>query len=238
MAEITIEIGENGEIGTLPDPIQKFLNKRIDEAYQKGADKSEKALKSLIVDPKEIERLKAIEKDFEDQRIALLERDKNYEEAQKMRDKRHQDELEQERKAHQKTKVKVRESVQAKIRAAAVEAGARSESLDELERLVGADIDFDDDLNPFIKGADGQPLEKDGKRIDIDGYVRDYLDKKPHHKAVVAKGGKAPGGAAMRGQPVRPLTGRDAIVAAVDEGDTSKATVNAFIGEVLLRRGA
>jgi hypothetical protein len=235
VAEVTIEIDDKGEIGTLPEPLQKFLDKRINEAYQKGADKSEKALKSLIVDPKEIERLKAVEKDFEDQRIALLERDKNYEEAQKMRDKRHQDELEAERKAHGKTKTKVREFVAVKIRAAAVEAGARSESLDELERLIGADIDLDADLNPFVKDAEGKPLEKDGKQVDIEGYVQAYLDKKPHHKAAPsAKGGKAQGGAAMRGQPAAPANAKEAAFQRAADAPTAK-NINDVIGQILPR---
>lgn len=201
MATVEIEIGENGEIGTLPEQVQKFFDKRINEAYQKGADKSEKALKSLIVDPKEIERLRTIEKEAEEQRIALLERDKNYEEAQKIRDKRHQAELDAERQSHGKTKTKIRELVGKSVRAAAVEAGARAESLDELERLIGADVDFDEDWNPFIKDKDGKPLaDAKGEKVSVEGYVADYLERKPHHKAAPpVKGGKAPGGASLRG---------------------------------------
>jgi hypothetical protein len=240
MAKIEIEIGDDGAIGTLPEPLQKFVDKRIDEAYQKGADKAEKRLSPLTVDPKELERLRTIAKEAEDAKIALLERDKNYEEAQKIRDKRHQDELDAERQSHGKTKTKIRELVGTSIRAAAVEAGARSESLDELERLIGADVDLDGDLNIFVKGADGQPLVNDkGEKVTLEGYVQSYLDKKPHHKAgTPAKGGKAPGGAALRGAPARPPSGADALRQAIDDGTADRSTAKAFVGNVLLKRGA
>lgn len=240
MAIVEIEVGENGEIGTLPEPLQKFLNKQIDQAYQKGADKAEKRLGALAVDPKELERLRTIEKEAEDTRLQLAERDKDWKTAQEIRDKRHADELEKERLAHGKTKTKVRELVGKSIRAAAVEAGARAESLDELERLIGADVDLDADLNPFIKGADGTPLTTDkGEAVTLEGYVSDYLAKKPHHKAgTPVKGGKAPGGAAMRGSPVRPPNSTDALRQALDEGTADRRTARDFLGAVVLKRGA
>ena len=234
MATVEIEIGENGEIGTLPEPIQKFFDKRLNEQYQKGADKAEARFKGLIVDPKEIERLRTIEKEAEDTKIALLERDKNYEEAQKIRDKRHQDELAKERELHGKTKTRIREFAHKSIRAAAVEAGARVESLDELERLIGAEVDFDDDMQIFVKGADGQPLADDkGARVSVEGYVAAYLEKKPHHKAATpVKGGKAPGGAAFRGQPQTPTTEKDKARLRMQEEATPQNT-NAFIDQIV-----
>jgi hypothetical protein len=235
--KIEFEIGDDGAIGTLPEPVQKFFDKKIDEAFQKGADKAEKRFSTLIVDPKELEDLRTKAKKLEDAELAIAERDKDWKTAQEIRDKRHQDELTREREAHGKTKIKVREFVGKSIRAAAVEAGARAESLDELERLIGADVDLDDDLEPFIKGKDGQPLANDkGEKVTLEGYVTDYLAKKPHHKAASsAKGGKAPGGATMRGASTT-LTGADAIRAALDEAPDAK-TQTAFIRNVL-RKGA
>ncbi len=235
MATVEIEIGENGEIGKLPEDIQKFLDKRINDAYQKGADKAEARFKSLIVDPKEIERLRTVEKEAEDQRIALLERDKKYEEAQQIRDKRHNDALKAEQDAHGKTKTKIRELVGKSVRAAAVEAGARAESLDELERLIGADVDLDDELNPFIKGKDGNALaDKDGNRIGIEGYVADYLERKPHHKAAPpAKGGKAPGGASLRG-PTPPTNELDRLRQRAED-EPSPETARALAGSIRQR---
>jgi hypothetical protein len=235
MATVEIEIGDNGEIGTLPDPLQKFFDKKLNEQYQKGADKAEKRFQSLIVDPKELEELRTKAKQLEDATLAIAERDKDWKTAQEIRDKRHADELQSERQAHTKTRGKVREFIGKTIRGAAVEAGARSESLDELERLIGADVDLDDELNPFVKGADGKPLQNDkGESVTLEGYVAAYLDKKPHHKATPqAKGGRAPGGAAMKGTPVKTPTGKDALRAALDSGEADPATARAFLSTIL-----
>jgi hypothetical protein len=213
---VEIEISDSGEIGQLPDMLQKFLDKRIDESYQKGANKAEKAFKTLIVDPKEVETLRSKAKELDDLQLSIAERDKNYEAAQQ-----------------------IRESVGKTIRAAAVEAGARAESLDELERLIGADVDFDDKLDAFVKGPDGNPLATDtGEPMSLEGYVKGYLDKKPHHKAgIPAKGGNAPGGATHRGAPPKPPTGADALRQALDSGAVDPATTKAYIGNVLMRRG-
>lgn len=235
MATVEIELGENGEIGKLPDVLQKFFDKRIDEAYQKGADKAEKRLSPLAVDPKELEGLRSKAKDLEDLQLQIAERDKNYEEAQKIRDKRHIDELKKEQDAHALTRKRVREFANKAIRSAAVEAGARAESLDELERLIGADVDFDQDMSPFIKGPDGNPLEKDGVKVEIEGYVREYLERKPHHKAAPpAKGGQAPGGRTLRGGT--PLSDKEAWRQKLEEDDSEQNQV-AFVGRVLRGRG-
>jgi hypothetical protein len=97
----------------------------------------------------------------------------------------------------------VRDSVAKTIRAAAATHGARAESLDELERLLAVDVDLDDDLQEFVKGADGKPRTDDkGQRVTVEGLVADYLKSHTHHVAVApAKGGKAPGGSTLAGRP-------------------------------------
>ena len=87
------------------------------------------------------------------------------------------------------------------IKIAAKTIGARTESLDELATLLGADLDLDPDLQPFVKGADGKPaVDKDGKPVSIEGHVKAYLDKHPHHRAGSGgTGGGARGGASMSG---------------------------------------
>lgn len=237
MATVEVEINEDGTPGTLPAPLQELMNKRIDEAYQKGANKAEKRLGALVVDPKELETLRTAAKELEDAKLVIAERDKDWKTAQDIRDKRHADELKSERDAHLKTRGKVREFVGKSIRIAAVEAGARTESLDELEHLIGAAVDLDADLNPFVKGEDGSPRTNDkGETVTLEGFIREYLDRKPHHKAAPAvKGGKAPGGAAYRGTPPSALTGKDAIRAALDEDGANPATQRAMIAALTKR---
>lgn len=39
---IHVDVDEQGNIGTLPAPLQSFLDKAINEAYKRGASKAER----------------------------------------------------------------------------------------------------------------------------------------------------------------------------------------------------
>lgn len=207
MPVLEVEIGDDGGIKTLPEPLQKFLDKRIDEAYKKGADKTEKALSPHLADPVEIEKLRQRAKQADELEIGVLERDKRYEEALALRDKSNAEKIEAERKRTEAAVARVKAAVTKSIRAAAATNGARAESLDELERLLGAEVDLDDTLTEYVKDAEGKPrVDADGKRLSIEGLVAEYLKTHPHHVAAApVKGGKAPGGATRAGHP--PQTG-------------------------------
>lgn len=207
MPVLEVEIGDDGGIKTLPEPLQKFLDKRIDEAYKKGADKTEKALSPHLADPVEIEQLRQRAKKADELEIGVLERDKRYEEALALRDKNNAEKIEAERKRTEAAVARVKAAVTKSIRAAAATHGARAESLDELERLLGAEVDLDDTLAEYVKDAEGKPrVDADGKRLSIEGLVAEYLKTHPHHVAAApVKGGKAPGGATRAGHP--PQTG-------------------------------
>jgi hypothetical protein len=200
---LTVELDESGGIKTLPEQLQRFLDKRIDEAYKKGADKTEKALSPHLADPVEIEKLRQRAKQADELEIGVLERDKRYEEALSLRDKKNAELIAAEQAKTSAAVKRVRESVAKSIRAAAATSGARAESLDELERLLGAEVDLDDTLTEFVKDADGKPRVDDkGQRVTIEGLVADYLKTHAHHVAVApAKGGKAPGGTTFAGRP-------------------------------------
>lgn len=209
MPVVEIEIGDDGAIGKLPEPVQKFFDKKYDEAYRKGADKTERALSPLTVDPVEMERLRLRDKQLSDVELREAERQKEYEKAAKLRDEAAQKEREAAIKAERlKTDAAVdrlRQSLGRTIRAAALAQGARAESLDELERLLGAEVDLDGDLNDFVKDASDPTkprLTDKGEKVTIEGLVADYLRTHPHHVAAPpVKGGKAPGGATLSGRP-------------------------------------
>ena len=207
MPVIEVEVGEDGGIKTLPEQLQKFLDKRIDEAYKKGADKTEKALSPHLADPVEIEKLRQRAKQADELEIGVLERDKRYEEALALRDKNNNEKIDAERKRTEAGVAGVNAAVKKSIGAAAATSGARAESLDELERLLGAEVDLDETLTEFVKDAEGKPRVDDkGQRVSIEGLVADYLKTHPHHVAAApVKGGKAPGGATRAGHP--PQTG-------------------------------
>jgi hypothetical protein len=106
---------------------------------------------------------------------------------------------------------RLRTMLGSEIRAAAVAAGARDESLPELVKLLGADLDLDADLQAFVKGEDGKArTDKDGKAVSIEGFVTQYLAAHPHHlrKAGGVPGRSSDGASFRRSAP----TGADAAV--------------------------
>lgn len=198
--KVEVEIGEDGKVGTLPEQLQEFFNKEFNAAFAKGAAKKAEELKPHVADPVERERLKQLEEENQKFKLSEAEREKRYEDALKMRDEKHQKELAEREDRIKAREVKIRRAVDSRIEAAAVKAGARDESLTELVKILGGDIDLDADLEPFVKGTDGKPsVDKDGKAIDIEGHVKAYLESHAHHrKAPQGKGGGAPGGRAFR----------------------------------------
>lgn len=209
MPVVEIEIGDDGSIGKLPDPVQKFFDKRFEEAFRKGADKTERALSPLTVDPVEMERLRTRDKALADVELREAERQKEYERAAKLRDeaadKAKAEAVKAVEQRRQAAIDRLRQALNRTIQATAKALGARDESLPELERLLGAEVDLDDDLNEFVRDASDAKkprLTDKGEKVTIEGLVADYLKTHPHHVAASpVKGGKAPGGATLAGRP-------------------------------------
>jgi len=216
--------GKDGEIKTLPPELQRFVNNQIAKARRDAEDKVERRLQPYVLDPVDVEKLRQRAKQADELEIGVLERDKRYEEALSLRDKKNAELIESEKAKTAAAVKRVRESVAKSIRAAAATSGARAESLDELERLLGAEVDLDDTLTEFVKDADGKPRVDDkGQRVTIEGLVADYLKTHAHHVAVSpAKGGKAPGGTTFSGRPPVAGDARSEARANVAENPTTK----------------
>jgi hypothetical protein len=236
MPELTIEVGDDGAIGKLPEPLQKFLDKRIDEAFKKGAEKTEKALSPHLTDPLEMEKMRQRAKVADDLELKEIERDKRYDEALQLRDKAHAESVKAEQARTAAAIAKVRAGVAKTIRAAAATNGARAESLDELERLLAADVDLDETLQEFVKDAEGKPKVDDkGVRVTVEGLVVDYLRTHPHHVAApIIQGGRARGGATLGG--ARPAAADDKS-RVFDAIDADPSLGNLSKGFAVLRRG-
>ena len=119
--------------------------------------------------------------------------------------------LETERTEKARVRQALEDSAKKEIRVAAVKAGARGESLEELEALLGSRIGLDHALQAFVRDAKdaGKPLlDKDQKPVSIEGFVTQYLTDHPHHKA--APGGRGGGAQGGRSFTTPPLTGADA----------------------------
>lgn len=239
---IVIEVDDQGNIGTLPEPVQAFVNKAINEAFKRGAQKVEREMSSRAIDPAERERLLQAQADANLLREEIATRDKNFEEAARLREERFQRELDQ-REQTLKSKeteigrrdARLRGMLGAEIRAAAVAAGAREESLPELQKLLGADLDLDENLEPFVKGEGNAPkLDKDGKPVSIEGLVREYLASHPHHlRGGQSQSGRAQGGASIGRSVAAPSPADEAVERLA--ADPSLRNLTAAVRNVRLR---
>lgn len=177
MAKVEIEIGDDGTIGTLPEPVQKFFTAKFNEAFGKGAEKTaleargqiEAAAKALAEekakhasDPASVEKVKSLELELSKMREAEAVREKNFEEAQKVRDERYAKELaERDKKLadeQQMTKAEIekrdarlRANVETDIKAEAIKAGVRDASLDEVCEILAKFVGLDADFRPTVQ---------------------------------------------------------------------------------------
>ncbi len=171
---VQVPLNADGTIGTLPEPLQKFLDSRINAATQR--------VKAKTPDPVETERLKTLEAENEQFRIKDAEAGKRYEEATAIRDAREKADREKWQGELTRRTERLTQAARVEIKAEALRLGAREESLDELVELLGTRITLNDDLDVVVKDAPN-----------IAALVGNYLDAKPHHR-------KAAGGQSMGAQ--------------------------------------
>lgn len=244
MPKFELEIDEKGEfVGQLPTEIDEILKRREITAhgtgFRSGQGKAAEDAKKQLEDTLRAERAK-----WEAQ--APLERAKWDETAEQnkllkqqveaiatesrksmtAREESHALEITRRTEAMQKRDTKIRSLVNATLRGLAAAAGARDESLSELEVILQHRIGFDDDMEPFVKGEDGQPAKTAaGNPLGMDAFVKQYLDNHPHHrKPVGGQGGGARGGASFQGQTK--VASLDAARQRVEQGDRSATAIN------------
>jgi len=215
MPTVQVEVSDDGNVGTLPEALQKLFDAKFNEAFGKGKAKAAEEAKSQMGDPVERERLKLLEAENSRLKEAEARAKGDAVEAEKIRNQREAQEradwqakLDAAAKDIDRRTTRLRELTGKEIRAAAMAAGARPESLDELEVLLGGRIGLDDALQAFVRNAQdaGKPLlDKDGKSVSIEGFVGQYLADHPHHKA--APGGRGMGGGGGRSLAGQPLSG-------------------------------
>jgi len=249
MAKLEIEIDDTtGQPKEIPEALKKHVDGLVDVGFKNRHSEMRSKLEKEFSEkykggggePSEAEkaRIKAIEEENARHRTAEAERKADYEKANKIREEAEAArEAERKKADDERTKeitrrdTRLREMARGEIKIAAKTLGARDESLDELAALLGASLDLDADLQPFVKGADGKPaVDKDQKPVTIEGHVKAYLDTHPHHRASTA----GAGGGARGGSPTSHLTteGReaqakvDAIQDRISKGDRTDATLN------------
>jgi hypothetical protein len=121
---------------------------------------------------------------------------------------------------------KIRTLVNQNLKALAASAGARTESLGELEVILQHRIGYSDEMEPFVLDEQGQPAKTTaGNPLPLDVFVKQYLDAHPHHrKAPAGQGGGARGGASMHGHTTTATL--DGARARVEGGDRSPQAIN------------
>jgi hypothetical protein len=247
MATFQIEIDDaTGQPKEMPEALKKHVDTLVDTGFKARHKELRTSLERELegkrgagdVGEAERARLKALEEEVERHRIADAERKADYEKAQKIRDEAEAKREEERQKATaekdkelERRTGRLKDMARGEIKIAAKTLGARDESLDELAKLLGADLDLDADLSPFVKGADGKPAtDKDGKPVTIEGHVKAYLDTHPHHRSATAgAGGGARGGASQQHltSEARDAQSKfDAVKKRVDDGDRSDVTLN------------
>jgi hypothetical protein len=245
MPRLEIEFDDKGElVGDMPPTLKELLTRSETMAYGNGFKngvsettvktktqfeetlRAELAKKDALA-PMEREKLARIEEENNALNTRLTESVRDSTKTLREREEAHARELLSRSDALVKRTERIRSLVGDQLESLALAAGARDESLSELKVILGAYVGFSDDMEPFIKGEDGQPRRlANGQNVPIKAFVKDYLDTHPHHrKPAAGVGGGARGGRTFQGydrdQPTL-ATAR----ARVDQGDRSAGAIN------------
>lgn len=247
MPRIEIELDEKGEIvGQAPTELSAIFERigkteygrGLGKGHQQAAEDAKKQIddnvkaelaKRSVDDVIERDKHQRTSEENEALKGSLTDKVKEHDKVLRAREESHAKEIMDRADALQKRNAKITSLVTANLRALAAQAGARDESLSELEVILRHRIGFDDDMEPFVKTEDGSgPHLVHGKPIALDVFVKQYIDNHPHHrKPLPGRGGDARGGASLRSTVTHPQS-IEAARAAMDAGDRSPEAINAL----------
>lgn len=226
-SQLIVPLNEDGSIGTLPEPLQKLIDRRISEAVNRVKAKTDPP-----ADPVERERLRQVEAELQQHKVAEAEREKRYEEALKLREADWQKQVEAKDAEISRRTQRLATMLGAEIRAAALKHGAREESVEDIEVLLGSRVAIDDALDVVILNDKGEPVPEGT----IDTLVADVLERKPYfRKAPGAVGGGARGGASTRGATQKPDDAEREAAFRQLEQQPDASTLNQAIRHVIKR---
>lgn len=241
MPRYEIDIDEKGELLETPAELKALFERAEIAAYGNGvrngqgkaAEDGKKALDEALKAERAkwdaqmpLEREKWSQSDAENKALKsqLLDLTREQQKTLQQREDTHAAEILKRSEALKLRDGKISALVTANLKALAAQFGAREESLPELEVILGSQIGFDDSMDPYVKGPDGQPRLLQGKQMSVDAFVKDYLDTHAHHRKVDnRRGGGAQGGATYRGYQA-PTS--DRAVQRIHEGDRSADAIN------------
>lgn len=244
MAQFTIEIDDKGDfIGSLPTEIDTILKRIETTAHGKGfgagsakaAEEAKKQIEDTVKarvaefearQPLEKQRFEDIDRENGVLKTQLTETRTAHEKNMRSREEQHAVELNKRVEMTKARDARISELVRGQIRGLATASGARDESLDEIQIIIGHQIGFTDDMEPYIKAPDGSPLQQHGKPVAIDAFVKSYIDSHPHHRKTTQQRAGQPGRGASFQQQGGPSASLDEARARVDGGDRSVGAIN------------
>jgi hypothetical protein len=245
MTRLEIEIDDKGEfVGDLPEPLKAILTREQTMSYGNGfkngvsetTEKTKKQFEDTLklelakkeaLAPLEREKFARIEEENAALNARLTESMRESNQTLRAREEAHARELLNRTDALSTRNARITALVGEQLEGLAMSAGAREESLPELKVILGNYIGFSDDMEPFIKGEDGQPRRlSNGNPVTLKAFVKDYIDSHAHHKAPSkGVGGGARGGAVARGYQAGTTPSLDAAKARIDRGDRSNGAI-------------
>lgn len=214
MPQFTIDIDEKGDfVGQLPTEVDAIL-KRIEttahgKGFGAGSAKAAEEAKKQIEDtvrtriaefearqPLERERYEGIEKENGSLKTQLTEIRTAHDRSLRSREEQHAEELNRRVESVRKRDARIAELVNGQVRGMAIAAGCRDESLEHVALIIGHQIGFTDDMEPFIKAADGSPLQQHGKTVSIEAHVKSFMETYPNFRKTTQQRTQQPGRAA------------------------------------------
>lgn len=244
MPRFEIELDDKGEfLGDVPAELSEVIKRAEIMAHgngfrggqSKAAEEGKAQLDAAIKaerarleaqQPLEREKWQAAEEENKTLKTQLTNSMRESSKTLQQREEAHAEEITKRVESLNKRNQKIQALVTANLRSLAAQAGARDESLSELEVILQHRIGYDDDMEPYVKAEDGSPAKTTaGNPLGIDVFVKQYLDNHPHHrKPAQGRGGDARGGASLN----RGLGGGtlDSARSRVEAGDRSAEAIN------------
>lgn len=218
MPKLELEIDDKGEfVGNLPPEVDTIL-KRVEaehykigvgKGYQQAAQEAKQQIEDSVkyelakkdaMAPLEKERISRIEADNAELTTKLTDTMRENDRLLKSREESHARELLDRADRLKRRDTRIMDLTKSQIRSEALSAGAREESLDELQLVLGHYIGFNDEMEPFVKNLDGTPQLLHGKPVPLTTFVKQYLENHAHHrKPAPGRGGDARRGASFSG---------------------------------------
>jgi hypothetical protein len=245
MARFELELDDKGElVGQLPAEIDAIL-KRIEitahgTGFRSGQGKAAEDAKKQIEEaikaerakieatlPLEREKWQSVEEENKALKTQLTDTMRESGRTLTKREEAHAEEITKRAEALKKFQGRIQRLTLEQVKSEAIRAGARDESLPELEAILGASIRFDDDMEPQIVNQDGSQATVHGKPMDLSTFVKSYIESHPwHRKPTQGAGGNARGGASFHNGGSGPAVSAQAIKDRIDNGDRSAGTIN------------